>query len=95
MLTADEVEEVANLARIDLSEEEVRVFQTDLSKVLVFFTELEGLNTDHEKNIGHITGRINEARPDTVKEAYPETIKGIQNNFPESETGYLKVRSVF
>lgn len=95
MLTYEEVENVASLARIDLSQEEITAFQGDLSKVLVFFHELEALNTEHEKNIGHITGRINEARPDTVLEVSEEITAAIQKNFPESEEGYLKVRSVF
>jgi aspartyl/glutamyl-tRNA(Asn/Gln) amidotransferase C subunit len=62
--------------------------------VLIFFKELEALNTDNEKEIGHITGRVNEARPDQVREASEETKETIRKNFPESETGFLKVRSV-
>lgn len=94
MLTYEEVKHVAQLARIHLTEEEITAFQTDLSKVLVFFKELETLNTDTEKVIGHITGRENEARPDHVSDASAETQDIIQKNFPESEEGYLKVRSV-
>lgn len=94
MLTYEEVEHVANLARIELSEEEIALFQSDLSKVLIFFKELEQLDTEQEKVIGHITGRVNEARGDRVEEASGETKEQIRKNFPESEVGFLKVRSV-
>lgn len=94
MLTYEEVQHVASLARIDLTPEEITAFQTDLSKVLIFFKELETLNTDQEKSIGHITGRVNEARPDQVREVSLETQASIRKNFPESEEGFLKVRSV-
>lgn len=94
MLTYEEVEQVASLARIDLSPEEITLFQSDLSKVLIFFKELEQLDTENEKVIGHITGRVNEARGDQVDEASVETKEYIKKNFPESEEGFLKVRSV-
>lgn len=94
MLTHEEVQEVASLARISLTEEEITAFQSDLSKVLIFFKELEALDTKTQKDIGHITGRENEARPDRVSEASQDTIENIRKNFPESESGFLQVRSV-
>lgn len=94
MLTFEEVQHVATLARIDLTPEEITTFQEDLSKVLIFFKELEALNTDNESDMGHITGRVNEARTDRVQEASEETKDTIRKNFPEGEEGYLKVRSV-
>jgi aspartyl-tRNA(Asn)/glutamyl-tRNA(Gln) amidotransferase subunit C len=94
MLTSEEVQHVATLARIDLTQEEITAFQEDLSKVLIFFKELEALDTEREADMGHITGRVNEARTDLVKEATEETKETIRRNFPEAEEGYLKVRSV-
>ncbi len=94
MLTYEEVQHVASLARIDLTDQEITTFQSDLSKVLIFFKELETLDTGSEKSIGHITGRVNEARPDQVQEASAQTREYIYKNFPESEEGFLKVRSV-
>lgn len=94
MLTFEEVKHVATLARMDLTNEEITTFQEDLSKVLIFFKELEALNTDQERDIGHITGRVNEARPDQVQEEEKGVQEYIRKNFPESEEGFLKVRSV-
>lgn len=94
MLTYEEVQEVAKLARITLSDQEIQTFQTDLSKVLVFFTELQSLDTEHEKEIGHITGRENEARTDTLVETPKAVKEQIVKNFPEEEEGFLKVKSV-
>jgi aspartyl-tRNA(Asn)/glutamyl-tRNA(Gln) amidotransferase subunit C len=94
MLTAEEVQHTASLARITLSEEEIATFQSDLSKVLIFFKELETLDTEKDAEIGHITGRENEARGDQVQEVSPETRSHILKNFPEAEGDFLKVRSV-
>ena len=95
MLSYEEVEDVAGLARIHLTKEEIESFQSDLSKVLIFFKELEALPTDTVQGMNHITGRENEARPDVVNEASSDTREEIKKNFPQSEDGYLKVRSVF
>lgn len=94
MLTYEEVQHVAALARLSLTKQEITTFQSDLSKVLIFFKELETLDTKAQKDIGHITGRSNEARPDRVNEVSEETKESIRKNFPESENGFLKVRSV-
>lgn len=94
MLTYEEVQHTATLARIDLTPEEITTFQSDLSKVLIFFKELEMLDTKSQKDIGHITGRVNEARTDQVREVSSEMKETIRKNFPESEDGFLKVRSV-
>lgn len=94
MLTAEEVRHVAQLARIRVTDEEIKELQTDLSKVLVFFQELETVNTDQEEPIGHITGRTNKARIDEFHDTHPETLSLIKKNFPEAEGDYLKVHSV-
>ena len=95
MLTKQEVYDVAALARIELTEAEATRFQKELSAVLDFFSELETLDTESLEPIGHITGRLGEARgdiPDQIKDADKQTIR---KNFPESEGDYLMVRSVF
>jgi aspartyl-tRNA(Asn)/glutamyl-tRNA(Gln) amidotransferase subunit C len=95
MLTREEVKSVAALARIQLSEAEEVRFQEELSAVLDFFSELETVNTDAVDPIGHITGRLGEARVDIPDLHTESEEKMIQKNFPESDGDYLAVRSVF
>jgi aspartyl-tRNA(Asn)/glutamyl-tRNA(Gln) amidotransferase subunit C len=95
MLTKQEVYEVAALARIELTEEEAARFQKELSAVLELFSELETVDTDDLQPIGHITGRIGEARSDLSDQRSSHDREMIRKNFPEGEENYLKVRSVF
>jgi len=95
MLSKDEVKHIATLARIGVTEEETEKYQKDLSAVLDFFKELEALDTEGIEPIGHITGRLSEARGDRVEDFGTSGKDGIKKNFPESKEGFLKVKSVF
>lgn len=95
MLTADEVKHIATLARIGVTEEETEKYRKDLSAVLDFFQELQALDTENIEPIGHITGRVSEARGDGAEDFGTSRKASIKKNFPESKEGFLKVKSVF
>lgn len=95
MLSTDEVQHIALLARIGLKEEEIGKYQKDLSTVLDFFRELETVATDTVMPIGHITGMINRARVDRSEDFEKAGKDGIINNVPETKDGFVKVKSVF
>ncbi len=95
MLTKEEVNEVAALARIELTDEEQQHFQGELSQVIDFFDELQSINTSDVDAIGHITGRLSEARSDIPVSGNSGEEEQIKKNFPENEDDYLAVKSVF
>jgi aspartyl-tRNA(Asn)/glutamyl-tRNA(Gln) amidotransferase subunit C len=95
MLSKEEVKHIAMLARIGVSEDEVESYQQTLSAVLDSFKELQNLDTEEIASIGHITGRTGEARIDRDESFGTEGEKAIQENFPDSEKSFLKVKSVF
>ena len=45
-LTLEEVRHIANLARLELSEDELKRFRGQLSAILDYFQQLESLDTD-------------------------------------------------
>ncbi len=95
MMTTEEVKHIALLARIGLSDEEVAKYGQDLSTVLAWFEQLSEADTSAVAPIGHITGRSDVARGDSVKQVDRTVRDGIVADFPEQKDGYLKVRSVF
>lgn len=95
MLSQEEVKNIALLARIGATDEEVERYREELSAVLDFFKELEALDTGAIEPIGHITGRVNEARYDATEDSGMASKELIKKNFPESKGGFLKVKSVF
>ena len=93
-LTKEEVQKIAELARIDLTEDEIDKRQKDLSNVLVYFDKLSELNTENVEEIGNMTGMTNIYRNDFVDEATDEEKKGIMENLSEVQFDYIKVKSI-
>ncbi|MFA5872114.1 MAG: Asp-tRNA(Asn)/Glu-tRNA(Gln) amidotransferase subunit GatC [Parcubacteria group bacterium] len=95
MLSKDEVKKIANLARIEISEDEAMKYSTELSDILGFVDKLNEADTDGVEPIAHITGAKNAVREDEIIEYSRETKENIINNFPEKKDRFDKVKAVF
>lgn len=92
MLTTDEVKKVAEMARIELSNEEVEKFQQDLSSVLDYVDALKEVDTDGLEIVSSVTGLENVSRADIAKPIdYQEEIMA---NAPQTKDKYYKVKSI-
>ncbi|MEF8882316.1 MAG: Asp-tRNA(Asn)/Glu-tRNA(Gln) amidotransferase subunit GatC [Halapricum sp.] len=79
----DEVRHVADLARVDLDEEEVDRFTEQFAEILEYFETLEEVpEVDDEADL------VNVMRPDEIRESLDQE-QALQNA-PESEDGYFK-----
>lgn len=91
-LSKDEVQHIAKLARIGLTEEEEEKFQKDLSSVFGLIEELKEAKVKEEQTIAD--GReMNRSREDAV--IRQDDPSDMTKNFPNSKDGFNKVRSVF
>ncbi|MEI7749488.1 MAG: Asp-tRNA(Asn)/Glu-tRNA(Gln) amidotransferase subunit GatC [Candidatus Moraniibacteriota bacterium] len=95
MLTTEEVKHIALLARIGLSEAETEKYRKDLSGVLDFFHELEGLDLSGEQDADGIPVKENDTREDRVVAFGSLGREDILKNVPDRTDGFIKVRSVF
>ncbi len=93
-LTKDDVRDIATLARIGVTDEEVDTYQKDLSSVLGYFEKLQEVDTEGVEEIGHITGVTDVYRSDSVVEMDEEDKKAMMNSVPDEKDGYIKVKSV-
>lgn len=94
MLTPEEVRYIANLARLNLSTEEVEKYAQQLSSILDYVEILKEVDTEKIKPIAQITGLKNVKRKDTIipQNLSEELIKCT----PQAvEQGQVKVKSVF
>lgn len=66
MLTEEEVRHVAKLARLDLSDEEIKKFATQLSSVLDYMEILKEVDTSEVAETSQVTGLKNVMRKDEV-----------------------------
>lgn len=91
-LSKDEVQHIAKLARIGLTEIEEERFQKDLASVFGLIEELKAAKIS-EIDLVLPEREINRSREDGVVQSDdPQTIG---KNFPQTKDGFNKVRSVF
>jgi len=95
MLSKSEVQKIASLARIEITDEEAEKYSKELSDILVFVEKLNEADTGGIEPIAHITGAKNVTREDKVVEYSDETKEKIINNFPEKKDRFDKVKAVF
>jgi|GEM_PF-181610 len=93
-ISQKEIEHLADLARIELHEEEKKSLVSDLEGILSYFDELKEVDTDViiPKTGGSLT--VNELREDTNSDLRVEKDVAIKS-FPDREGNLLKVPPVF
>ena len=91
-ITIKDVEHVANLARLDLSDAEKEQFAGQLSAILKYAEKLNELNTDGIEPTSHVLPLANVMRDDAVKPSWP--IEKALRNAPEQEDDQFKVPAV-
>lgn len=89
MITIKEVEHVAKLARLSLTEEEKTRFSEQIGNILDYFNQLKEVNTGNVKPMAQAIPTTNIMREDKVCEAFNRN--DILANAPEEENGYFKV----
>jgi aspartyl-tRNA(Asn)/glutamyl-tRNA(Gln) amidotransferase subunit C len=94
MLTQEEIENIATLARIGLAEKDVEKYQHDLSGILDYFKKLDEVDVTGVEPIGHITGMTNTFRSDKQVDFGDLGKQALLKNVPEERDGYIKVKSV-
>lgn len=92
MITVKDVEHVAKLARLELTEEEKQKFTTQLGDVLKYVDQMNEVDTSNVEPMAHAIDFVNVMRDDVVK--YEETKEELMMNAPYEENGYFKVPKI-
>jgi len=93
-LSQDQVQHIADLARIELTEGEKQKYAEELSSVLGCFEQLKEVRTEGVEPTSQATGLVNIAREDVVEECDKETRKKLLDAAPMKEGNYIKVKAV-
>lgn len=94
-LSVEQIEEIAKLARLELSEPEKKMYAGQLSIVLDYFQMMNEVNTDGVPETCQVTGLEDVVRGDKVEECDVDVEKKLIESFPEKMGKLLKVRAVF
>ncbi|MCQ6562580.1 Asp-tRNA(Asn)/Glu-tRNA(Gln) amidotransferase subunit GatC [Paenibacillus mendelii] len=91
-ITVKDVEHVANLARLELSEQEKEQLTGQLNAILKYAEKLGELDTDHVEPTSHVLPVTNVMRDDRVRESV--SVETAMKNAPDEEDGQFKVPAV-
>lgn len=91
-ITKEQVEHVADLARLAFTDEEIAVFTKDLGDIIAFAEQLNELDTDGIEETTHVLNIANVMRPDEVRESISseETLL----NAPDKRDGQVRVPNI-
>jgi len=88
-ITQKEVEHVANLARLELSEDEKGTFTRQLSAILTYMDQLKTLDTRGVEPTMTVLPTENVLRDDEVRPSLPQ--ERALANAPEQADGFFRV----
>lgn len=91
-LSRAEVEHIAELAKLSLTEEEKEKFREQLSAILEYADILQRLDTDAIPPTATVLPLRNVMVADEVRPSFPR--EDILANAPQIEDGYFKVRAI-
>ena len=98
-ITVQEVENVANLARLEFNEQEKQQFTDHLARILDYIDKLNELDTTEVPPTSHVLRIKNDpklnqgvVKEDAVKPSYPR--EEVLANAPSPKEGYFEVPKV-
>ena|ERR1035437_9851387 len=90
-LTRDDVLDLARLARLELTEEELETYSHELTKILHYVEQLQEVDVSGLEPTSQVTGLTNVFRKDEVVD-YGYAPKELLKNVPEVKDDYIKVK---
>jgi aspartyl-tRNA(Asn)/glutamyl-tRNA(Gln) amidotransferase subunit C len=90
-LSRDDVLKLAQLARLDLTDDEVEEFSRELSDILQYFELLQNADVAGLQPTSQVTGLTNVMRDDEVDD-YGVSRDDLLRNVPSVQDGQLKVQ---
>ncbi len=94
-LSKSQIEHIAKLARLDLTEAELNKYGSQLSSILNYIDQLKEVDVADVPATAQVTGMENIFREDEVKDWDKKEIGEALNQAPELENNQIKVRRVF
>ena len=93
-ITKQEVEKVAKLARLELTETEQTAFAKQLSQILTHVETLKQYNTTGVEPTATVLGQVSVFRPDEVRPDLTLPVAKAVANAPESAEGFFIVPKI-
>jgi len=91
-LSKEQVEHVAKLARLAVSEDEKEAFSRQLSEILTYVGKLNELDTSKVEPTSHVLDLSNVFRDDVIRESLPPA--EVLANAPDRDNDHFRVPKI-
>ncbi len=92
MITVKDVEHVAKLARLELTEDEKVLYTKQLGDVLKYVDQMNEVDTSNVKPMTQVIDFVNVMREDVPEHEISK--EALMANAPEEENGFFKVPKI-
>ncbi|MFH1536784.1 MAG: Asp-tRNA(Asn)/Glu-tRNA(Gln) amidotransferase subunit GatC [Patescibacteria group bacterium] len=92
-ISSSQIKKVAGLAKLNLSEAELKQMQADFNEILGYVDNLNKVNTKKVKATSQVTGLKNVKRQDKVNFNYPR--EDLLNCAPDTGNNLIRVKKIF
>lgn len=93
-LSKEEVQHIAQLARLGLTDKEIDIYGSQLSQVLDYVEQLQEVDTSGVEPTAQVTGLKNVWHADKVTNWEKDEIKKSLEQSPELKDGQIKVKKI-
>lgn len=94
-LSKEEILHLAKLANLTLTEEEIALYQTQLSNIIGYVEKLNSVNTDDVEPVEQLTELTNVSREDESSEKQSLSQNQALQNTKSTKDGYIRVQAIF
>ncbi|MEJ2054766.1 MAG: Asp-tRNA(Asn)/Glu-tRNA(Gln) amidotransferase subunit GatC [Calditrichaceae bacterium] len=91
-VSKQEIEKIAQLARLNLKEEEINTIEGQINQILEYVKKLDELDTENTEPLSHTLDMTNVFREDIVRESLPRE-KALENS-PLKSDKFFRVPKV-
>lgn len=93
MITSEEVRKIAQLAHLEITDEEVEKYTPQMVSIVAYVEQLNELDTaEIELSTGGMTTQINAARPDEIRPSLGQS--NALKEAPDAASGHFRVPKV-
>lgn len=93
-LSRSEIKHIADLARLDLTDQELKIYGDQLSNVLSYIDQIKEVDTTNVEPTAQVTGLENVLREDKIEDWDESEREAALKQAPEMENNQVKVKRV-
>lgn len=94
-LSTEQIQHLGNLARLRLSQKDLKIYATELNDILGYIERLNEVDTGSVEPTAQVTGLEHVVRIDKISSCEESIRDGLIQNFPHSRDDLLSVPPVF